>query len=395
MTTTLQTKFGDLRQALLNRHLERNDEIEIALVAILARYHAVLIGPPGTAKSMLTRDLCNAFVGARYFEHLMTKFTTPEEIFGPVNIAALEEGRYERVIEGMAPTAHIIFDDEVFKANSAILNTKLTLMNERIYKHGSETISVPLLSLFGASNELPEGEELGALFDRFQFRKTVEYIHEPGNFVKMLRTAPRAELPSLTLDELSAAQEAVQQVSIPDSVVDTLFDIRADLQMEGVVPSDRRFYQTQTALRAMAWLEGRDSVTDDDFRILQHMLWTTPQEIKRVSRVILTHTNPLDLQADEIIDMVDEIAGQLSAAILDAKQKGLNPKESLLKEGVEWFTKCKALSDDVKALQRKADAQGKNTNRISQARDRVMRVAREISRQTIGFDSDLGDSNDA
>lgn len=387
MSTTLQQKFGDLRTALLNRHLERNDEIELALVAILSRYHVVLIGPPGTAKSMLTRDLCNAFVGARYFEHLMNKFTTPEELFGPVNIARLEEGVYERVIDGMTPDVHIIFQDEVFKANSAILNTELTLMNERTYKHGPETINVPLISLFGASNELPEGEELGALFDRFQFRKTVDYIHEPGNFIKMLRTDLSTELPSITLDELEAAQAAVQTVAIPDPVVDTIYEIRADLQMEGVIPSDRRFYQTQSALRSMAWLEGRNIVTDDDFRILQHMLWTTPQEIKKVSRVVLTHTNPLDLQADEIIDMADEIAGNLSAAILDCKSKGLNPKEALLKEGVEWFTKCKSLSDDIKALQKKAEKQGKNTNRISQARDRVMRVAREVSRQTIGFDT--------
>lgn len=388
-------KFDALRQALLARHLERNDEIELGLVAILAKYHAVLIGPPGTAKSMLTRDLCNAFIGARYFEHLMNKFTTPEELFGPVNIAALEEGRYERVIDGMTPTAHIIFQDEVFKANSAILNAELTLMNERVYKHGSENIEVPLISLFGASNELPEGEELGALFDRFQFRKTVDYIHEPGNFVKMLRTPTKADLPTLSLDDLAAAQEEVSTVEISDAVVETLYDIRADLQMEGVIPSDRRFHQTQAALRAMAWLDGRTQVTDDDFRILQHMLWTTPQETKKVSRVVLTHTNPLDLQADEIIDMVDEIAGNLSAAILDCKQKGLNPKEALLKEGVEWFTKCKSLSDDVKALQKKAEKQGKNTNRISQARDRVMRVAREISRQTIGFDAMEDASNDA
>ena len=386
-TTPLHDKFVDLRTALMGRHLERNDEIEVALVAVLSRYHVALIGPPGTAKSMLTSDICNAFEGAYYFEHLMNKFTTPEELYGPVDISMLEEGKYQRVIDGMLPQARIAFLDEVFKANSAILNANLQLMNERKYKHGPETIHVPLDTLFGASNELPEGEELGALFDRFQFRKTVDYIHEPGNFVKMLRTNLTADLPSITLEELEQAQEDVKSIEIPDSVIDTLYDIRADLQMEGVIPSDRRFYQTQSALRAMAWLEGRNQVTDDDFRILQHMLWTQPQEIKKVSRVILTHTNPLDLQADEIIDMADEIAGQLTSALLDCKQKGLNPKEALLKEGVEWFTKCKSLSDDVKSLERKAETQGKNTNRIQQARERVLRVAREISRQTIGFDS--------
>lgn len=387
MTTDLRSKFGELRDALLSRHLERYDEVEIALVAVLSRFSAVLIGPPGTAKSMLTRDLCNAFTGAVYFEHLMNKFTTPEEVYGPVSIQALKDGQYLRNIEGMLPETHIAFLDEIFKSNSAILNANLQLMNERTYKHGRDLIDVPLISMFGASNELPDGEELVALFDRFQLRKRVEYIHEPANFVKMLGTPARATLPTMTLDDLYAAQEQVDLVKVPEGVIDTLYDIRADLSIEGIIPSDRRFYQTQKALRSMAWLDERDTVVDDDFRILQHMLWTNPIEIKRVSRIILTHTNPLDLKADEIIDMVDEIAGQLSAALMDVKAKGLRPQEALLKQGVEWFSKCKALSDEVKQLEQKAKKLQKNVNRIGQAKDRVARVAREISRQTIGFDS--------
>lgn len=386
MTTELQAKFSSLREALNQRHVERYDEVEIALAALLSKFHAVLIGPPGTAKSMLARDLCNAFQGANYFEVLLDKFTTPEALFGPIDIQAMEQGEYKRVTDHTLADCHIAFEDEIFKANSAVLNSQLMAMNERKMRHGKEVVSIPLLSVFGASNELPEGEELGALFDRFQFRKVVNYIEEPSNFVKMLKAPDELEMPTLTLDELATAQKQVRQVEFPDTLYETLYEIRADLQMDAVIVSDRRFRQATTALRAMAWLDGREMVTDDDFRILTHMFWTGPQEYKPVARVILNHTNPLELKAEELIDFADEIAGQLTAALQDAKRSGQDPKQTLTKQGIEWFTRCRQLSEEVKQLETKAKKLGKPMNRIEQAKDRIVRVAREVGRHTIGFE---------
>lgn len=385
--STLNAKFKALQVALNDQFVERYDEVEVMMSAILSGYHVVLVGPPGTAKSMITRSLTQTFEGAKYFEHLLTKFTTPEELFGPINIVALEEGRYERIIDGMLPETEVGFLDEVFKANSAILNTQLTLMNERSYKHGSTLIDVPLISIIGASNELPEGEELGALFDRFQFRLIVNYIQEPGNFIKMLRMNDEVDLPKLSIIELKQAQLEVKEVEVPEALYDTLYEIRADLEMEGVIVSDRRFRQSIRALQSMAWVEGRKVVTDDDFRILQHMFWTAPQEVKRVARVILSHTNPLELEADEIIDFAEEIQGQLTAALMDCKSKGENPKEKLTKQGIEWFSRCRQLSEQVKALETKAKKLEKNTNKIEQAKDRVLRTAKEVGRHTIGFET--------
>jgi len=388
MSPTLQERFVDLREKLTKRHIERYDEVEITLISLLTRYHTVLIGPPGTAKSMLAEDVTRVF-DVRLFKYLFTKFTTPEEIFGPFNLKLLkDEGTYERIMDGKAPTADLAFYDEVFKANSAILNAQLTLMNERKFDNGTHRVDAPLISVIAASNELPEGEELNALFDRFHFRKKVDYIHEPGNFVRMLNLTPDYELPTFTLEELQAAQAEVLEVEIRDDVRDTMVEIRSAMQMEGLIASDRRYFQAQNALRAMAWLYGRSVVNDDDFRIMEHMLWTEPTEIKRVSRVILSKTNPLDQAANEIIDEADDIAGQLTSAIMDARARGDENNNDLTKQGIEWFTKCRALSADIKKLERKAEESGRPMNRIEQAKDRVLAVAQEIGRTTIGLETE-------
>ena len=158
--------------------LERDTAVRLALLAALAGEHVLLIGPPGTAKSELARRLHRAFGGARYFERLLTRFSTPEELFGPLSLKALEHDRYERLVDGYLPTASIAFLDEVFKANSAILNALLTLLNEREFDNGSGRVRVPLLSVVGASNEVPADEALRAFFDRFLVRLPVAPVSE-------------------------------------------------------------------------------------------------------------------------------------------------------------------------------------------------------------------------
>ena len=287
----------------------------------------------------------------------------------------------------MLPEADIAFIDEVFKANSAILNTLLLAMNERQYKHGNKVIDIPLISLFAASNELPESEELGAMFDRFHLRKKVSYIREPSNFQKMLMSDNGTQLPRLTFDDLQDAQEQVAQVKVPGDTIDTLLAIRSDLMLEGIIVSDRRYKQSIAPMKAMAWLSGRDVVTDDDLAVLQHMFWTEPTDIKKVARVILGRTNPIAVAADEIIDTVDDIASQFTAALLDCRQKGVDPKDALSKQGVEWFTKCHTLVKEIRRLQQKADKQGRSTNKIAEAKSRVSQVIKEIGIQIIGVES--------
>ena len=145
--------------------VERSEVVEGALAALLAGQHLLLIGPPGTAKSMLADRICQRIEGAGYFQWLLTKFTTPEEVFGAVSLKALERDEYRRVTTNKLPEAHIAFLDEIFKASSSILNALLTLLNERCFDNGSERLRTPLVTLFGAANELPEEDELQAVYD--------------------------------------------------------------------------------------------------------------------------------------------------------------------------------------------------------------------------------------
>src|SRR5579859_1916982 len=165
----LPERLSQLARTLQDRFLGKDEVIRLLLIAVLAGEHAVLIGPPGTAKSALLRTFAR-LIQARYFEYLLTRFTEPNEIFGPVDIAAFREGKYQRRTEGMLPQAEIVFLDEVFKSNSAILNALLTLLNERRYTSGGVVMKCPLLSCFGASNEVPTDETLTAIFDRFLLR---------------------------------------------------------------------------------------------------------------------------------------------------------------------------------------------------------------------------------
>ncbi|HEX7666451.1 MAG TPA: AAA family ATPase, partial [Polyangiaceae bacterium] len=150
----LPDRLAQIAKQLEASFLGKDEVIRLLLISVLAGEHAVLIGPPGTAKSALIRTF-SKLLSARYFEYLLTRFTEPNEIFGPVDIAAFREGRYERRVEGMLPQAEVVFLDEVFKSNSAILNALLTLLNERRYTSGGVVMRCPLLSAFGASNEVP------------------------------------------------------------------------------------------------------------------------------------------------------------------------------------------------------------------------------------------------
>src|SRR5881409_4032860 len=197
---------GQVIEPLKQRFVGRDEVIDLIALAVVAGEHLFLYGPPGTAKSALIRQFAAAVQG-RYFEYLLTRFSEPNEIFGPIDIARLREGTVVTVTTGMLPEAEFVFLDELFNANSAILNTLLTVLNERVYRRGAETHRLPLLSLFSASNHLPDDDALRALFDRFLLRCHVRNL-KPEAMPQLLRAGWALETAAAPASEVTAADLA-------------------------------------------------------------------------------------------------------------------------------------------------------------------------------------------
>lgn len=279
----------EIQDYLNAQFLEREQEVEVMLTAVLAKQHALLIGPAGTGKSALASELHRCIDGLSYFQWLLTKFSTPEEVFGPLSLAGLERDEYVRNINGKLPTVHVAFLDEIFKANSAVLNALLTLINERLFYNGGEIIEAPLMTVIGASNEYPESEGLEALFDRFLLRMETNYIQSDQTFLQLLLPSKKLVVPKLTLEELEDEQFAVSLIDIPQHVLEKLVMVRGELKNEGVQASDRRYKQSLPILQARAYLHGRAEVKLADLLLLQHALWETPEQQGLVKEVLESH----------------------------------------------------------------------------------------------------------
>ncbi|KAH7616468.1 hypothetical protein Ndes2526B_g08560 [Nannochloris sp. 'desiccata'] len=316
----IETAIVEMSQGLI----ERDTEVRLLLLAALAGEHILYIGPPGTAKSELGRRLSRLCQGI-YFERLLTRFSVPEELFGPLSMRALEEDQYIRQTQGYLPDATVAFIDEIFKANSAILNTLLTILNERLFDNGASRTHVPLLCLVGASNELPESEELDALYDRFLIRRQVSQV-SPAGLLEMLSRGgakrqagalghpgaanPDSDLegtgavaqsrdrdsdtfqPLLTVDDFEmtrARAEAV--VAVPPEVLNVIADLRSYLQDKCEPPvyvSDRRLVKAVALMQVAAYTSGRTVLADYDCLLLRHVLWQRPEECERIYEWLLT-----------------------------------------------------------------------------------------------------------
>jgi MoxR-like ATPase len=282
---SVRGRFRGVRDALRAVYRERDDAIECIVLAALSGSHALLVGPPGTAKSALVFGFTASFIGVRKFQTLVTKFGTEDEMFGPVKLSALKNDLWERNLEGRLAGVEVAFLDEVFKGSDSVLNTLLSAMNERLYKGQP----IPLKMLVGASNELPEEEILAAVYDRFLLRDVVQYVEADTTWMALVASPPvYAPSVQITLAEWDAAQADVEKVTLPERVVLEMLRIRNELKKNGLVVSDRRWIALTRVLRAAAWLDDAPAVELDHLAVLKYGLWQKPEDRARVVAVLNT-----------------------------------------------------------------------------------------------------------
>jgi len=255
------------------------------MIAVVAGEHCVLLGPPGTAKSALIRSLAE-LMQARYFEYLLTRFTEPNEIFGPVDIGAFRDGVYKRNTAGMLPEAEVVFLDEVFKSNSAILNALLTLLNERKYTSGGTVMRCPLISVFAASNEVPGDETLNAIFDRFLLRVHSDNL-DAYHFNELLQRGITHEIRQMSgavQQPVVSARELAElgrnfggKMNFSDAFLSSYKGLVFQIRAEGVTLSDRRVVKMLKLFAASAYLDGREVTDASDFFVLKH-IWNNQDQ---------------------------------------------------------------------------------------------------------------------
>ena len=375
-------RFKLLLQEMNRGIYEKNTEISLSLLAALAGESVILLGPPGVAKSMVARQLKTAFWDARSFEYLMSRFSTPDEIFGPVSIQKLKTSdTYERAVEGYLPTADVVFLDEIWKAGPAIQNTLLTVINEKIFRNGNREMHLPLKLLVAASNELPaKGEGLEALWDRFVIRIESRPIKLEKNFRAMLleshadfsrstRALGHADFSGstgvlghadfadnadssdlkITGEEYAEWAEKICKIGVKEEVLDAISAIRKSLravnvdeaaERRNIYVSDRRWKNIVRLLRTSAFMQDREKVDICDLLPIYHCLWQEPEERDAIRSIVIRALfSPF---AEKLVEMKNALAEDIKY-----HRVRRNPDD-----GRDYEGEIETLSDGLTSLER-------------------------------------------
>lgn len=355
---TPQQKFVAVRAAMNKSLIERHDEIDMVLVALLSHENPLFVGAPGTGKSFLIDSLMRWMdTGTKKFSVLLNKFSKPEEVFGPLDIRRLKEGEYVRVTRGKLPEADFAFLDEVFKASTAVLNSMLKILNERLFDNGVGEVVCPLKVALAASNEWPEAQELGALFDRFLLRKTVKQVSKIGRrrLLRERNHEPQFQ-ETITPAELQQAHQEAMGLELTDSAWSSLEEILDELAKEGILPGDRRMKKAINVARAFSYLRGASEVDTIHLEVLKYVLWNeaTEQE-KKCHAIVCRLANPV---GSKITDLLMQAASVCETS---------KPTEAV--------SKLQAIQEGLKGLpdhERKVPAIGYVGNEIRRAYNKVI-----------------------
>ena len=378
-----QAKMSQIFVEMNNLFVERDELIKLMELAIVTGTNLLMLGPPGTAKSAITYELCGRIENANYFQWMLNKTSDPSEILGPFSVKEMENDKFMRITTGKLPEAHIAFMDEVFKSNAPTLNALLTIMNEHIFYNDGKPVEVPLISMFGASNEPPEDESLDAMYDRFIFRMNVQYIHDAANKKRMHSNYVdnRAGLlnmvnkTTITLAEVQALQAAAKAVKVPKDIINKFIRLISDLDRQAVHISDRRQNECFKVMQGSAVLAGRNSVTLDDFKSLVYVLWEKEEHIPLIESSILKMVNPYDDRFKELKENFNQVKTDIES-ITDSSQKS---KKAIESKGV-----IEKIASKTNKLINEATKNGKDVAEFIEFRDNMVKYNQELINAALG-----------
>ena len=303
--TTIE-KIKQFEKDINSNFIGRVREIRAIILALVSEQHVVLVGKAGTAKSAIANTIFENIENSSVFNRQLTPFSTPEELFGALDLTELKKGVYSRNINGMLPSADFGVLDETFKTSPSILNSLLSILQERTYDNGTEKIKTDLKSVVGLSNEYPEDESLEALFDRFILRVEVDYLKDSEEFAKMLVTG-RKKINKIDITDIKTLYFIRDNIILNENIITSIVLIRDELITEGVQVSDRRFKHSLTILQASAMLRGSEIVENEDLEVLSDCLWKDIEERPLVEQVVKRFsTDPILYNIKELTEQAEE-----------------------------------------------------------------------------------------
>lgn len=382
--SVIAPKVRAISDELNAQFLERGDLVRCTLLGIFSDSSIFVLGPPGTGKSYFCDRVASRIKGARYFGIQLNPQLPPEDLFGPLDLTELKQGNRVRDITGYAGDAHVLNFDEIGKAGPAVTNLMLELINEHRMKQGGHYIDTPTLITLAASNELLDMESgMGAAWDRFILRLEAKPMVQRQNFIELITTgAPAPKNPTqITLKEVEAARKEVIDINLPQSIAERIAELRDGLFEDGIQPSDRRMMKLVHVCKAAAWLEGRDSVDEDDLAVMRFGLWDEVEQRKAVEGRVLSLTSKFTAAAVEHDTAMDEFEQQLN-------EVGNLDRGARANVGTELNLKAEDVSTALADLLEEAKREGRSTQRIDEALDRARSIRARILVECLGVGSE-------
>lgn len=387
-TTELQSKFKAIENQLLSSHFERETHVHNALVTLIGRQHMLMLGKPGTGKSLMIRDLAARVLGADYFETLLHETSDVSEVNGAIDVPAMvERGESRRNTRGKLPEAAIAFLDEVLNANAPVLHSLYPQLNERVFHNGNgHPIKTPLRSAFMATNQMHSDPNLHALWDRVHIRMLVEYVRDRSNLVSIIDSSIQRKLhlepdatATVTLEELDQAHEEALGLGRSQEAEEAFFTLHDELMSRGMEVSTRRLVESMVACQSNAWLKGHEEVKVPDLEVLADFWWQTMEDHDTVRGLILEAVNPSEKEAVRLLQDFDTLRQEYRNA------EGMDDVKHS-QTGLEVYRKLKTLLGNARLERDKAEDAGCGTQRLDDVVHRVEGLMGVIGKDVFGID---------